>query len=53
MALALLHMSYRAILDGRGFETHEVLASTEIVTAIRNARIVGLTGDHHPALSGR
>ena len=47
-----LHIeSYRQILDGRGFTTHNVLPSIQIVSDIRNAAPVGLTGDYHPILN--
>lgn len=34
--------SYREILEGRGFRPEDVMASTEIVSAIRNTKISGL-----------
>lgn len=42
--------SYAEILAGRGFPPEEVLPSIEIVSAIRNAEPIGLTGDYHPML---
>ena len=43
--------SYRRILDGQGFTTQDVLPSTRIVSDIRNATPLGLTGDYHPMLN--
>ena len=45
--------SYRRILDGDGFTTQDVLPSIQIVSDIRNADPVGLTGDYHPILSSK
>jgi len=43
--------SYRRILAGDGFGCEAVLPSIEIVSAIRNAKPVGKTGEYHPMLS--
>ena len=40
--------SYRDILNGGGFGTHDARASIELVHAIRNAPIAPLVGDYHP-----
>jgi len=45
--------SYREILAGRGFRPMDVLASVEIVAAIRGSKPVGLKGDYHPLLAGK
>ena len=41
-------LSYRKILDGEGFRISEARPSIEIVSGIRHATPVGLTGDYHP-----
>jgi len=43
-------VSYAQILEGRGFPPEEVLRSIEIVSAIRDAKPVGLAGEYHPML---
>ncbi len=43
-------MSYKEILDGRGFGLADVRPSIEIVHDIRNAVEVVLKGDYHPLL---
>ena len=43
--------SYREILAGRGFGPKDVLPSTEIVSAIRNAKPIARTTEAHPILS--
>jgi UDP-N-acetyl-2-amino-2-deoxyglucuronate dehydrogenase len=43
-------MSYKEILDGRGFGLDDVRPSVEIVYDIRNALDVVLKGDYHPLL---
>jgi len=40
--------SYERILSGNGFPLQESRKAIEIVTAIRNAEILPLTGDYHP-----
>lgn len=40
--------SYREVLGGRGFGLNDARPAIEIVSAIRNARPAGLTGDYHP-----
>ena len=42
--------SYRRILAGEGFRNRDVLPSVQIVSQIRNAAPVGLTGEYHPIL---
>ena len=44
--------SYRQILAGHGFGPQDVVTSIEIVSAIRNAKPVGLKGNYHPMLAG-
>ena len=46
----LHNLSYRNILNGSGFGLDEVRASIATVSAIRNASVVGLTGEIHPYL---
>lgn len=41
-------VSYRAVLDGRGFGLEEARKSIELVHGIRNAEVKGLVGDYHP-----
>ena len=43
-------LTYREILDGRGFGINEARQSVEIVYSIRNAKPVGLQGEYHPIL---
>jgi UDP-N-acetyl-2-amino-2-deoxyglucuronate dehydrogenase len=44
--------SYEEILAGNGFGLEENRVAIETVSNIRNATLVGLTGDYHPFLSG-
>ena len=41
-------LSYRKILDGKGFRISEARNSIEIVSDIRHATPIGLKGDYHP-----
>jgi UDP-N-acetyl-2-amino-2-deoxyglucuronate dehydrogenase len=41
-------VSYRSVLDGRGFGLEEARKSIELVHGIRNAEVKGLVGDYHP-----
>lgn len=41
-------VSYRDVLEGRGFGLEEARAAIEMVHEIRNAVPVGLVGDYHP-----
>jgi len=41
-------VSYKHILDGKGFGITEARKSIQIVYDIRNATPVGLKGDYHP-----
>jgi UDP-N-acetyl-2-amino-2-deoxyglucuronate dehydrogenase len=43
-------MTYREILEGRGYGLEDARRSVETVFAIRNAVPVGLKGDYHPLL---
>ena len=43
-------VSYREILDGRGFRIQEGRQSIETVYNIRNSEPIGLKGDYHPIL---
>lgn len=43
-------MTYRSILNGTGFGLKDARPSIETVYQIRNAKVVGLTGDYHPFL---
>jgi UDP-N-acetyl-2-amino-2-deoxyglucuronate dehydrogenase len=43
-------MTYREILEGRGFGLREARQSVESAYIIRNAKPVGLQGDYHPFL---
>jgi UDP-N-acetyl-2-amino-2-deoxyglucuronate dehydrogenase len=43
-------MTYREILEGRGFGLNEARQSVETAYKIRNAQPEGLTGDYHPIL---
>jgi UDP-N-acetyl-2-amino-2-deoxyglucuronate dehydrogenase len=43
-------ISYREILEGRGFKIEEALPSIEAVFNIRSANPVGLKGEYHPFL---
>jgi len=45
--------SYRQIFAGKGFGLQDAMTSIEIVSAIRNAEPIGLTGDYHPLLTGK
>ncbi len=44
-------VSYEEILAGRGFGLHESRRSIQTVHDIRNAEVVGLSGDYHPFAS--
>jgi len=41
-------LSYKEILEGRGFGINESRPSIELVHQIRNAEVAGVKGDHHP-----
>lgn len=41
-------LSYKEILEGRGFGIKESRPSIELVHQIRNAEVAGIKGDHHP-----
>ncbi len=41
-------LSYKEILEGRGFGINESRPSIELVHQIRNAEVTGLKGDYHP-----
>jgi UDP-N-acetyl-2-amino-2-deoxyglucuronate dehydrogenase len=41
-------VSYKEIMEGRGFRIGEARTAIEIVHSIRNAQPVGLTGNYHP-----
>ncbi len=41
-------VSYKEIMEGRGFRIGEARTAIEIVHSIRNAQAVGLTGNYHP-----
>lgn len=41
-------LSYRKILDGKGYRISEARNSIEIVSDIRHATPIGLKGDYHP-----
>ena len=43
-------MTYKEILDGRGFGLKDARRSVEIAYTIRNSKPVGLQGDYHPLL---
>ena len=43
-------LTYKEILEGRGFGLNEALQSVEIAYTIRNSKPVGLQGDYHPIL---
>lgn len=43
-------LSYRAVLDGRGFTSEDCRRSIETVAAVRKTRGAGLQGDYHPYL---
>ncbi len=45
---ALHTVSYREILEGRGYGLMDAKPSVEMVQAIRHARLSPLTGDYHP-----
>jgi UDP-N-acetyl-2-amino-2-deoxyglucuronate dehydrogenase len=45
-------ISYREILEGRGFGIEEARGSIELVQQIRTKTPLGLTGDHHPFAAG-
>jgi UDP-N-acetyl-2-amino-2-deoxyglucuronate dehydrogenase len=40
--------SYKAILDGKGFNLREALPSIELAHAIRTQKSIGVKGDYHP-----
>jgi UDP-N-acetyl-2-amino-2-deoxyglucuronate dehydrogenase len=44
-------VSYRHILDGKGFGLEDGKPAIEIVYLIRNAAPIGLKGDYHPLLN--
>ena len=44
-------ISYQQILEGNGFGLEENRIAIETVSAIRNTKPVGLTGDFHPSLT--
>lgn len=44
-------LSYRNILDGKGFGLEDGKPAIEIVYQIRNATPIGLKGDYHPLLN--
>jgi len=44
-------MTYREILEGRGYGLEDARRSVETVYAIRNAVPIGLKGDYHPLLN--
>lgn len=44
--------SYRDILNGGGFGTHDARESIELVHSIRNAPLAPLVGDYHPMCKG-
>lgn len=41
-------VSYKSVLDGKGFGLEEARKSIELVHGIRNAEVKGLVGDYHP-----
>jgi UDP-N-acetyl-2-amino-2-deoxyglucuronate dehydrogenase len=41
-------LSYRQIIEGKGFGLNDSRQSIDIVHKIRNAQIIGLKGDYHP-----
>ncbi len=43
-------LSYQEVLAGRGFPLEEARPSLEMVYTIRNAEVVGRTGEYHPFL---
>jgi len=43
-------LSYREILEGRGFGLRDSSQSVQIAYNIRNAALAGLSGDYHPIL---
>jgi UDP-N-acetyl-2-amino-2-deoxyglucuronate dehydrogenase len=43
-------ISYREILEGRGFDIDAAKPSVETVYEIRNSEPVGLKGEYHPFL---
>ena len=43
-------LTYKEILNGRGFGLNDARSSVDIAYTIRNARPEGLTGDYHPFL---
>lgn len=43
-------LTYREIIDGRGFGLKEARQSVETAYTIRNSKPVGLKGDYHPIL---
>ncbi len=43
-------ISYKKILEGKGFSIKDSRPSIEVVYEIRNAKPIGLTGDYHPFL---